>query len=141
MEFTQKLNFVRVSTVNYLQFLILKFVTNMYKNTLILPISVTSEAIWGGGCNVDFYLILCFNLFLTVVVNYYGTHFDIVFFSICPNAVLCKPTCRLMLSQDATRSTRIFSPEFVNFNFQTLKKDAKLVTIIPKLSEMLTIFN
>ena len=24
--------------------------------TLILPISVTSEAIWGGSCNIDFYL-------------------------------------------------------------------------------------
>jgi len=25
--------------------------------TLILPISVTFEAIWGGGCNVHFYQI------------------------------------------------------------------------------------
>ena len=23
---------------------------------LILPILVTSEAVWGGGCNIDFYL-------------------------------------------------------------------------------------
>jgi len=54
MEFTLKLNFVRdrVSIVNFLQFPIIKLVWNMHNNTN--SISVTAEAIWDGGANVNF---------------------------------------------------------------------------------------